>query len=134
MEIQLKGTNGKREHVSKTVAQVLIHAGLAEEVKPDPLTQCIKTTEWQAFSPMNPEYPPFIKWSCPNCSHGGEMSPTGNLIPPVRHGGGCNGNEEYPLPEIIERYKMLRKAWENRSKPQPKMVENPRRFFFQKVG
>jgi hypothetical protein len=134
MQIELKGTN-KREHVSQTVAQVLIAAGLASEVKPDPLSQWMKPTHWQAFSPMNPDYPPSLKWSCPSCSHAGESSKAiYNLVEPVRHGGGCKGMEEYPPADIVERFKDLYKAWENRSKPQPKMIENPRRFIFQKVG
>jgi hypothetical protein len=136
MEIELKGTS-KREHVSQTVAQVLIHAGLATEVKPDPLTQCVKETEWQAFSPTFPEYPPYIRWNCPNCRFGGEIAARDiltNLVRPVKHGAGCRGHEEFIPSNIVARFKDLYKAWENRSKPQPKVVENPRRFFFQKVG
>ena len=72
MQIELKGTN-KREHVSQTVAQVLIAAGLATEVKPDPLTQCVKETEWKAYQPTDPQYPPHVQWKCPNCSYSGSI-------------------------------------------------------------
>ena len=132
MEIQLKGTN-KREHVSQTVAQVLIHAGLATEVKPE-LALCVKETNWQAFSPTDPQYPPTLRWNCPNCSFGGDATgPNAHRIP-VKHGAGCKGEKELPPDAVAKRYQDLYNAWENRAKPQLKMVENPRRWFAQKVG
>jgi hypothetical protein len=136
MEIQLRGT-GKREHVSQTVAECLIAAGLATEVKPDPLTRMVQETAWSVFNPTDPQYPPFVKWKCPNCNFSGEIVARDILTPlvyPVKHGSGCKGHEEFIPADIVQRFKDLYKAWENRSKPQPKMVENPRRWFAQKVG
>ena len=136
MEIQLK-KSGLRKHVAKDIAEILIAEDLAVEVKPDPLTQCVQETKWTAFNPTDPQYPPFIKWSCPNCNFSGEIPARAILTPlvyPVKHGGGCKGHEEFIPADTLARFKELYQAWENRTKPQPKMVENPRRWFAQKVG
>ena len=132
MEIQLKGTS-RKEHVSQTVAQVLIAAGLATEVKPEP--RMVEETTWSVFSPTDPMYPPFIQWKCPNCNYQGQIVARDILKPlvyPVKHGSGCQGHEEFIPETTVERFKDLYQAWERRGKPQPKVVENPKRFFFQR--
>ena len=134
MEIQLRGT-GKREHVSQTVAECLIAAGLATQVKPEPAP--VKPTEWRVVTTLTGDYSPTVAYKCPNCNQSGFQDSsrgTADQTAVFRH---CGIVERCP-DEISQKYG---DAWEAyakrhniRSKEVEKQMNDIRRYAYQKVG
>jgi hypothetical protein len=133
MLIKLKGTN-KEEHVSQTVASVLIAMGAAVEVKPTS-TPTDKPTVW-GVTGMLSDYPPMVTWKCPNCGQSGQQESergTADRTAEFRH---CKKVEK--CPEDVSRN--YGKAWEafaskhNRRAANTPRPEDIKRFVYKTVG
>lgn len=129
MKVHMRGTNALRD-VARDVAETLIAAGLASEVKPEPTQNQICKATWRIFNTTEAIYPPTLHWNCASCSLGGDSSARDAARKPFRHGPGCSGAEEFVTEDVAARFEEAYKRFEKAHSKQPRRKEEGKRVFF----
>lgn len=129
MQVEMK--NGKLQQVSREVAETLIAAGLATEVKPAVDKPRPNLTFSTGRGPVQGdyEYPPAIHHYCSTCGLKGytaSQKGTAHESVEIRH---C-GIAERPGPQVAGEYLRLFEQWKSRSRklPAPKISSADTRF------